>query len=672
MKKYNVYKIISISVIVTILLSFIIPSTTFDSYGNATTSNINPISLIDTFANGITSFSVFLSTFVFILCIGIFYGVLVKTGKYKTVINNTAYKFKDKKSTFVIISALILGIMSAIIGNYFAMLIFVPAFIGILRKLGYDRFTSILATIGSIVLGSTGSLYTIYANQILGSTIADNILFKVIISLISLISIIIFILVFKKPEEVKLEKQEAKKCAHISVIFDIILVLLILGMVPWAEYFGFDGFTTLNESLLEFEVFGVSPYKAFIGSTIAAFGSFTLFDLSVVLLLASVIVALANRTKLNDFMQTLAISLKRALPYALIVVFANIVLVNIYSSGLFYTLVISITKLTDKLFAGSLISALASLAYPDHMYASQFTLSTVTAAITDEKFLVLLSVIFQAIYSLFLLVSPTSVLILLGLQYTNTSYKEWIKYIGKYFLVLFAVLFISLMIISGNFLSTYSIVLLIAIIVLAIVLIFISKNKKEVVTKTEIKEEIKEIKEEGKKEVKNSTTKTTTKKPQTQKKSTTTKKTTTKKTTTTKPSITTPVGLTEEKAHEILLSLKSEYPEGYPWNDNTWSDFHGGNYSGGWGCVGFTYMASDRIFGNLPVTRITDFSKIRVGDIFRYQNGSYGHSVIVLEVKSDRIVVVEGNWQKKVHWNREITFDYMKKYGKYIYTRWPK
>lgn len=535
MKKYNVYKIISISVIVTILLSFIIPSTTFDSYGNATTSNINPISLIDTFANGITSFSVFLSTFVFILCIGIFYGVLVKTGKYETVINNTAYKFKDKKSTFVIISTLILGIMSAIIGNYFAMLIFVPVFIGILRKLGYDRFTSILATIGSIILGSVGSLYTIYANQILGSTIMDSILFKVIISLVSLISIIIFILVFKKPEEIKLEKQEVKKCAHISIIFDIILVLLILGMVPWAEYFGFDGFTKFNESLLEFEVFGVSPYKAFIGSTMAPFGSFTLFDLSVVILLASVIVTLANRTKLNDFMQTLAISLKRALPYALIVILVNVVLVNIYSSGLFYTLVISITKLIDKLFAGSLISALASLAYPDHMYASQFTLSTVTATITDKKFLVLLSVIFQAIYSLFLLVSPTSVLILLGLQYTNTSYKEWIKYIGKYFLVLFAILFISLMIISGDFLSTYSIVLLIAIIVLAIVLIFISKNKEEVATKTEVKEEVKEIKEvseEDKKEVKKTTTKTTTKKPQTNKKTTTTKKTTTKKTTT--------------------------------------------------------------------------------------------------------------------------------------------
>lgn len=535
MKKYNVYKIISISVIVTILLSFLIPSTTFDSYGNATTGNISPISLIDTFANGITSFNVFLSTFVFILCIGIFYGVLVKTGKYESVINNTAYKFKDRKGAFVIISTLTLGIMSSITGNYFAMLIFVPVFIGILRKLGYDKFTSIFVTIGSIVLGSVGSLYTMYSNQILGSTVTDNILFKVIISLISLISIIIFVLVFKKPENIKLTKQESEKSLHISIIFDIILVLLILGMVPWSTYFGFDGFTKFSESLLEFKVFGVSPYKAFIGSTVAPFGNFTLFELSVILLFASVIVALANKTKLNDYMQTLAISLKRSLPYALIVVFTNIVLVNIYTSGLFYTLVISISKFTDKLFSGSLISALSAFAYPDYMYASQFTLSTVTAVITDKKFLALLSVIFQAIYSLFLLVSPTSVLMLLGLQYTNTSYREWIKYIGKYFLVLFAVLFTALMIVASNFMSTYSIVLLAIIIIAAIVLIIISKNKKEIVTKTEVKEEVKEIKTvdaEDKKEVKKSTTKTAVKKTQTQKKMTAAKKTTTKKTTT--------------------------------------------------------------------------------------------------------------------------------------------
>ena len=163
---------------------------------------------------------------------------------------------------------------------------------------------------------------------------------------------------------------------------------------------------------------------------------------------------------------------------------------------------------------------------------------------------------------------------------------------------------------------------------------------------------------------------TTTKKVTTTKKKTTTTKKATKKTTT-KAKITTPVDLTEEKAYQILMDLKKEYPEGKYWNDETYSSFHGGNYSGGWGCVGITYMASDRIFGNLPVTRITDFSKIRVGDIFRYQYG-YGHSVIVLEVKSDRIVVGEGNWQDSVHWGREITFDFMKKHGKYIYTRWPQ
>lgn len=522
MKKYSIYKLISISVIVTILLSFIIPSTSFDSYGNITKGNINPVSLIDTFGNTITSMSVFLSTFIYVLCIGIFYGVLVKTGKYEIVINNTAYKFKDKKGAFVVISTLIFGIMTVITGNIFTMLIFVPAFIGILNKLGYDKFSSVLSTVGATILGSVGSLYTVYPNEILGATITDNILFKVIISLISIISIIVFILVFKKPSNVKLEKIEKEKSTNISVIFDIILVLFILGMVPWNSYFGFEGFTKFNESLLDFKIFGVSPYKAIIGQSLAAFGNFTLFDLSVVALLASIVCAILNKIKIDELMQTIATSLKRALPYALIVVFVNVVLVNIYTSGIFYTVAVSISELSDKLFGGVLTSALASLAYSDYMYASQFTLSTVTAVITDQKFLVLLAVIFQAIYSLFLLVSPTSVLMLLGLRYTNTSYKDWIKYIGKYFLVLFTIVFISLMIISSKFLSVPSIVLLVISIIASIVLIVVCKNntKKEVKTETKKKEEI-EVKDASK--PKQTSTKATTK--------TTTKKTTTKQST---------------------------------------------------------------------------------------------------------------------------------------------
>ncbi len=522
MKKYNVFKVLSIAILVTILLSFLIPSTTFDGYGSVTKGNINPVGFIDTFANSITSFSVFLNAFVFILCIGIFYGVLHKTGKYDNVITNTAAKFEKNKTVFVVISILTFGIMSAILGNIYPMLILVPAFIGILRKLGYDRLSSISSTIGAIILGSAGSLFTNYSNQILGTTVTDNILVKVIMIIISLVSLIVFTLVFaKKPENTKLEKKIIKNSTHISVIFDIILVFIILGMIPWNSYFGFEGFSKFYETLTKFEVFGVSPFKALVTATMAAFGEWTLFDLSVVVLIASLIIALINKVKMDDLFETIAASLKKTLPYALIVIIANIVLVNIYTSGLFYTIIVSASELKDKLFSGTLVSALSAFAYPDYMYASQFSLSSFTAVVTDTKFLVILAVIFQAVYSVFLLISPTSILVLLGLQYTGVSFKEWLKYICKYFLVVFGLLFITLMVLSSKYISVPSFILLAIIIVLFIISIVLSTRKKNNIIKEQKEEKVVEIK---KVEPKKSDVKTVSKKV-------TTKKATSKKTT---------------------------------------------------------------------------------------------------------------------------------------------
>lgn len=511
MKKYNVFKILTISILVTIVLSFLIPQTTFDGYGNLTKGNINPVSIIDTFANGITSFGVFLNVFIYILCIGVFYFVLKKTNKYDDVINNTACMFKNNKLLFPIVSICTFVIVTAVVGNMMPMLIFVPAFIDVARKLGYDKPTSILVTIGSIILGSVGSLYTSYTNQILGSTVGDNILFKIFILLIVIISLILFSVLFaKKPEDTKLEKITSKNGTLISVMFDIILVLIIVGSTPWSSYFGFDGFTTLYEKITEFEIFNVSPFKAIIGATLNPFGNWSIYDLSIVLLIASIIISIANRLKFDELLEAVAASLKKTLPYALIIVFANMVLVNVYNSGFFYTIITGIGKMGDKLFSGTLVSILSSFVYPDYSYASQFTLSTLATTINDTEFFILLALIFQVIYSLFLLVAPTSILILLGLRYTGLSYKEWFKYIFKYVIVLLAVLFSILFIASIKFIGIPSIISIIlisvagyAILIISILSRFILKNNKQdskVKEDKKVVEPVKEKKETIKKE----------------------------------------------------------------------------------------------------------------------------------------------------------------------------
>ena len=542
MKKYNIFKVLLLVLAAAIIVSFLIPSSTIGYYTSGIEKGtINPINLVDSISNGLTSFSVFISAFIFILSIGVFYAVLKKTGKYEAVINNTAVKFQKKKGLFLVISILTFGIMTAVIGDIMPMLIFVPAFVDIAKKLGYDSKTSIASTVGAILLGSAGSLYTNYVNQIMSTTVSSNIIAKIVILVLGLVSLILFTIITSKPEKTNLEKEEVKKGLPMMIAFDVIIVFLILGMVSWNGYFGFEGFTNFHKTLTDFKVFDVSLFNAILGSTLSAFGEWALYNVIVLLVVTTVILSIIYKIKFDGLLESIASGIRRALPYAMIVILANLVLVGVYNSGFYTTIITSIAGMTDKVLSGTTLSALSSVVYPDYTYATQFTLSTITYTITDTKFYLVLAVIFQVIYSLFLLISPTSILVLLGLQRENVSYKEWIKHIYKYFLGLLIVFFVLIMVVGRNYISALSYVVLAVVIVMLVLFVVLSVTRKDTkkqvkkekveVIEEPVKEETKGVMEDKKEEIKTKTPakKTTSAKKETSKKTTGTKKNTTKK-----------------------------------------------------------------------------------------------------------------------------------------------
>ena len=477
MKKYNVFKVLLIALAAAIVLSFLIPQSTI-GYSGIEKGKINPITLVDSISNGLTSFSVFIASFVYILSIGIFYAVLKKSEKYDAVINNTAAKFKSKK-TFVIISVLTFGIMTACIGDIMPMLIFAPAFIDIAKKMGYDSKASILMTVGAIILGSAGSLYTNYPNQILATKVTTNIIAKIILLVISLAALIVFLILTSKVKDTKLKKENVKKSLPVSIIFDVLLVLIILGTVPWNGYFGFTGFTDVFASITDFKVFKISLFNALVGQTLLAFGEWTIYSLIVLLSVSSVVMALIYKIKFDDLIATVANGVKKAFPYALILVFANVVLVSVYNSGFYTTVITSIGGMKDSILSSSTVSALSSVAYPDYTYASQFTLSTLASTITKNAIYPAMALIFQSIYSLVLLISPTSILVLLALRYENVSYKEWIKYVFKFFLALLVAYLVIIIIVGSKFVKPTTFVVLGVLVVIFILFLVLSLTKKE-------------------------------------------------------------------------------------------------------------------------------------------------------------------------------------------------
>lgn len=129
--------------------------------------------------------------------------------------------------------------------------------------------------------------------------------------------------------------------------------------------------------------------------------------------------------------------------------------------------------------------------------------------------------------------------------------------------------------------------------------------------------------------------------------------------------------LTDEEAYKKLLALKKDYPEGMRWtNSNT---YRRGNTIGG-GCIGFSFIALDHIFGkgtHSKIYRELNWDGLRVGDHIRMWNGYGGeHSVTILKVRDDSITVCEGNFNESIHWGRTIDQDELEEQFIYQETCW--
>ena len=515
MKKFNIFKVLIIVTLLTIVLSYFIPGTIM-GYSGVEKGTIIPVTFADAFVNGITAVNASLTVLSFVFAIAVFYAVLVKTDRYETLVENTAAAFDKSKAVFVVITIFALGAFSLFSGSILPMLVFVPFLIAVLRKLGFNKLTAIFATIGSMIIGFTGSMYTYYTNQYLSLTTKDNVTVKITLALIGLVSMVAFILLFnKKPiNNGEVRKSTKKKMLPLYITLILMFILTILGFVSWNGYFGFTGFDDFLNTMRDWKIAEVSVFDAILGTSLVSFGNWQLYNSAMLLMFISVILGLIYRIKINDFLETVGTGLKKACPYALITVLAYLVLVNVYSSGIFYTMVIGLTNKTIDLFRSSISGILGSVFYADYGYATQFTLNAIMSTKATE-YQNIFAVTFQAIYSLFLLISPTSILLLFGLNLTETRYFEWIKYIIKYFLILSLIDLLVIAIFMNGF-STSAIIFMISILAIIVGIYVFYRVVKTAVKKgvVEAQKEIKneEVKKETKEVKKTSTKKTSTKK----------------------------------------------------------------------------------------------------------------------------------------------------------------
>ena len=135
--------------------------------------------------------------------------------------------------------------------------------------------------------------------------------------------------------------------------------------------------------------------------------------------------------------------------------------------------------------------------------------------------------------------------------------------------------------------------------------------------------------------------------------------------------ISTASAMTEGDVHQSLLRAQNNFPEGMAWGSGKAYKWSGGIYTTGYGCVAFSFMLSDSVFGGLPARQIKRFKyeDLCIGDILRMNNDR--HTVTILEKYASGIVVIEGAYNRTVHWGRFIPRDEVMR-ASWRLTRYPE
>ena len=126
--------------------------------------------------------------------------------------------------------------------------------------------------------------------------------------------------------------------------------------------------------------------------------------------------------------------------------------------------------------------------------------------------------------------------------------------------------------------------------------------------------------------------------------------------------------LSPSQVTKKILKLKNQYPEGMHWTNEDNYYYWSATSCGCYGCIALAAEVSDKIFGkNASIIRHTEFDQIKPGDHIRI--GDY-HSVIVVSKNKNTLTIVEGNYNRSVHWGRTITRDQLEARSFYVETRY--
>ena len=461
MKRHNLFKVVMLAILVATVLTFILPVVSYnDTYGlvaEGTKSEVGIFTLMNYVGEAIHYFGY---VGIYVLVVGGLYGVLNKLPAYKKVIDKLVKSFKKKEWLLIAILMLFIAGVSAFANMSLAIIFLFPFVIAVVLAMGYDRITAALATCGSVcagLIGSALSLNNTYGfDYVIGTTAREGLKLKLLLFVIAVAAMIVYTILYAKRHRTekdvdnKLFVPQATSKSKVKVWplvvgFDLILVVLILGFISWADPLQVNIFTNFHETVENFSVGGYPIFKNVLGLS-NALGSWTLVEATVAVILGAWLISFIYRVKLNDFITSFMDGCEKAIKAAVLVVLIYTILVIIVYVPYVLGIVKPLIDLTDTLniFTMSISAFISSIFGVESYYASLGTGALPYAMSIYQDLasgdLRLMALIWQSMYGLAMLIAPTSVVLMATLSYLNVPYHKWLKGVWKVFLVILVLL----------------------------------------------------------------------------------------------------------------------------------------------------------------------------------------------------------------------------------------
>ncbi len=493
MKKHSLFKVLGITFLIFVILSWVIPTGSFSS-GEFTKDAVTPLGLFDIllYPAATVSYQAFAITGITILFIGGLYGVLNKFGFLSKMVEGTVKKIGDKKKLFLGLITLGMILLSSFTNQTLTLFIAIPFLIAVILSLGFNRITAFFATFGAMLVGGISSVtnHGVEAYQTQGVNFMEyffdvklgkTFLYSFILLVVTAVAYMIFVQLTSKIEK-KTEKKTTKKttktsktktakntkeekkeeiiiplydnkakekkkiaCAVVCMI--LLLVICVFASFSWSSL-GIKVFDDIHNNILNFKIGNFAIFANILGS-ISAIGYWSQYEVMVAIFAFLLIIKLVYKISWKEGYEAFVSGVKEILPVALIVVLSNILLYtasSLSTSTIFATIANFIIGLSKHfhVFIVSAISLIGSPVYSTFPYLLNAIYDPMKALYSSK--LPIIAIITQSIYGFAMMIFPTSAVLMMGLQYLEISYKEWFKKAWRILLILFIIIMILLLV----------------------------------------------------------------------------------------------------------------------------------------------------------------------------------------------------------------------------------